>query len=399
MLLVSKPIATLKNMLHKLKYYFMRTKVNKPNIKEIEGIIFENKKLKSALEVGQIGVWDYNILKNETIYSEESSKMLGIEPQELRNNPELWNDLVHPEDRHEYFESFNKHLEQKKSIYENISRLKNKNGKYQWILDKGKVLEWSDNKTPKRLIGVHIDITDAKIKDEKISQSIKLITEQNKKLKNFAHIASHNLKEHAGNFESLLKLYKDAETDEEKQEIIELIDSVSKSLNSTIQNLRDIVSIESKKNDEIKIIKVKSFVDECIENLQARIKHQKAIINNNLDADLTIEFNYLYLESIVQNLLTNAIKYKHPDRDPVIDINGNNKFNLIQLCFQDNGVGVDLDTHGKAIFGLYKTFHKNDDAEGVGLYITKNQIESLGGTISVESEVNKGSRFILEFKK
>jgi signal transduction histidine kinase len=58
-------------------------------------------------------------------------------------------------------------------------------------------------------------------------------------------------------------------------------------------------------------------------------------------------------------------------------------------------VGIDLEKYGLAIFGLYKTFHGNTNAEGIGLYITKNQIEALGGQITVESTVDEGSKFII----
>ncbi len=383
-------------MLKKLNRFFTKNKKGTDN--KTDDIVFQNKKLNFALEVGNIGVWDYDIKNNKTIFSKESASILGFSPEYLKSKPDFWNNSVHPEDRVEYFASFENHLEQKNSIYENISRIKNKNGAYQWVLDKGKVFEWSNDKTPKRIVGVHVDITDTKTKDEKISESLSLISKQNKKLKNFAHIASHNLKEHAGNFESLLKLYSEADTEVEKEEIINLINSVSKSLNNTIQNLRDIVSIESKKNDTIKTIEAKAFIDECVINLQTSILDKNATVHNNVEPGLQIRFNPIYFESIIQNLLTNAIKYKHSERNPIILIEGFKHEDGIQLSFQDNGIGIDLKTHGKSLFGLYKTFHKNKDAEGVGLYITKNQMEALGGSISVESEVNAGSKFILKFK-
>ena len=108
-----------------------------------------------------------------------------------------------------------------------------------------------------------------------------------------------------------------------------------------------------------------------------------------------IYYNLSYFESVIQNLLTNAIKYKHKDRNPVIHIDYALKPHAIDLIISDNGRGVDLDKFGKDIFGLYKTFHHNEDAEGVGLYLIKNQIESFGGKISVKSEVNTGTTFTI----
>jgi len=71
--------------------------------------------------------------------------------------------------------------------------------------------------------------------------------------------------------------------------------------------------------------------------------------------------------------------------------------NKVVVAFNDNGQGIDLDRHGRKIFGMYKTFHGNEDAKGIGLFITKNQIEAMNGKIEVESTVNVGTTFNLYF--
>ena len=67
----------------------------------------------------------------------------------------------------------------------------------------------------------------------------------------------------------------------------------------------------------------------------------------------------------------------------------------VYLIFEDNGMGIDMAKHGDQVFGMYKTFHQNNDAKGIGLFITRNQIESLGGTIKVESAINQGTKFTI----
>jgi signal transduction histidine kinase len=98
----------------------------------------------------------------------------------------------------------------------------------------------------------------------------------------------------------------------------------------------------------------------------------------------------------LQNLLTNAIKYKHPDRNPVINITTQKTGNDVYLVFEDNGVGIDMQRHGDQLFGMYKTFHQNSDSKGIGLFITRNQVEALGGSIKVESAVNVGTKFTVK---
>ena len=96
------------------------------------------------------------------------------------------------------------------------------------------------------------------------------------------------------------------------------------------------------------------------------------------------------------NLLTNAIKYKSPERNPKITIKAEKSSGKLVLTFADNGLGIDLAKNKNKIFGMYKTFHNNGDATGLGLFMTKNHIEVLGGSISVESKVNVGTTFKIQ---
>jgi len=91
--------------------------------------------------------------------------------------------------------------------------------------------------------------------------------------------------------------------------------------------------------------------------------------------------------------LSNAIKYRSQSRAPRIRIKVSATKQYRVISFEDNGRGLDLEKHGGSLFGMYKTFHGNEDARGVGLFITKNQIEAMGGSIEVESEPEKGSVF------
>jgi len=110
-----------------------------------------------------------------------------------------------------------------------------------------------------------------------------------------------------------------------------------------------------------------------------------------------IEYHKTYLESIFLNLVTNAIKYRSPDRNPEIHIETEIVNDKIKLTIRDNGLGIDLVRHGHKLFGLNKTFHRHPDAKGVGLYLTKIQIETMGGSIYATSEVNKGTVFTIIF--
>ena len=102
---------------------------------------------------------------------------------------------------------------------------------------------------------------------------------------------------------------------------------------------------------------------------------------------------FLQVDSVLLNLFTNSIKYSSPRRKPKITVSSKKKGKNIIVDFKDNGLGINMERHGKKLFGMYKTFHQHEDAKGIGLFITKNQIEAMDGKIEVESAVDKGTTF------
>ena len=134
-------------------------------------------------------------------------------------------------------------------------------------------------------------------------------------------------------------------------------------------------------------------------NLSVLFQEKDVTCQVDMPKNLNIMGIPAYVDSIFLNLLTNGIKYSSPDRAPLLKISSEITDKNVILSFEDNGLGINLKRHGKKIFGMYKTFHRNKDAKGIGLFITKNQIEAMNGHIEVESEVNKGTTFKLFFDR
>ncbi|MDO6597525.1 PAS domain-containing protein [Oceanihabitans sp. 2_MG-2023] len=358
--------------------------------------VLNDTKWKLALEYTNIGFWEFDADLNKVYFSNESKKIIGTQNKtSFGSNINDWNERVHPDDIEKYYQDFQDHLNGLKPMYENEHRVKCQDGSYKWILDRGKIVEFTKDGIAKRVIGTHTEITNQKVAENKVIEALSIATEQNNKLKNFAHIVTHNLKQHVANFESLLQFHDEAETCEEKESLMNHLKTLSSSLTKTIHNLNQVVSVQTNKNKKIERIYVAKEINNVLKTLDFVIKESKATINNNVNERYFIYYNISYFESVIQNLLTNAIKYKHKDRNPVINIDSIFKKDAIDLIVTDNGIGIDLNKFGNDIFGLYKTFHKNEDAEGVGLYLIKNQIESFGGKISVASTVNTGTAFTI----
>jgi signal transduction histidine kinase len=247
------------------------------------------------------------------------------------------------------------------------------------------------------LRGIFQDIDHLKKKEMILQSSLTLSSDQNKRLQNFAYIVSHNLRSHTGNLKFMVDLFNQTPLQSERDEIFEHIKSISKSLNTTVEHLEEVVKIQAEITKERKLIEFKPVFKDIVSALANNINESDADIEYDFSKCPAINYIPAYLESILQNMLTNAIKYRSPARKPRIKCYTFRKNKSTYLVFEDNGLGIDLARHGDAVFGMYKTFHKNSDSKGIGLFITRNQVESLGGTIKVESAVDVGTKFTIKF--
>lgn len=349
-----------------------------------------------AVQASDRGVWDWDMVTGKVYYSSESMKILELTESDLVASPEEWDERVHPDDRGEYYGNINLHFENKIPFYETCHRVLC-NGRYKWILDRGKVIERDAEGRPLRIVGTHTDISDQKEKELELAKMLEILNTQNNKLLNFAHIVSHNLRTHSGNIKSLLDLHKeDLLSDSDTLSNIQI---VSDELFSTIENLNELVNIHTVKDKEIEELNLNVYINKVLDVLNDSIKQKDILVLNYIQTSVTIDCLPAYLESILLNTVTNAIKYSDSKKVPKIIFTSEENDDFIILNIKDNGLGIDLNKYKDSIFGLYKTFHKNNDARGVGLYLTKNQIENMGGKIEVESTLHVGSTFKVYFKK
>ena len=231
----------------------------------------------------------------------------------------------------------------------------------------------------------------------KVFKQNKLLENANRKLSDFAHIASHNLRAPVSNLNSLLYFHKESNDPEDRYEIMEKLEITANNLNDTMNTLIDALKTKSDTREANEILTFRDVLDKTKETISTKIQESAAEISYDFDKAPQILYNPIYLESIFLNLLTNSIKYKSPDREPKINIKTLNKNGKVQLLFQDNGLGINMERNGDKLFGLNKTFHRHPEAKGVGLFMTRTQIESMGGTITAKSEVDKGVLFTVTF--
>lgn len=361
-------------------------------------------KLEAVLEAStEISIIGTDTNGKVILFNRGAEKLLGYERKEVINkcSPDTFHDK---QEIRSYIDELAIENLQLKTMHDVLS--------YQ-VRDKGYYSqEWnyvtkSNNKIPVLLtvtpikedgditgyLKVAVNMESIKKNEAVVKNLLNVTIDQNARLKNFAHIVSHNLRSHAGNFNMLMNLYQQEESEQGQKEIIKLLSSASSGLSQTIEHLHEIIKINTTVEENLKSIALK----EVFEKVFNQLSYIKNETNFNVVCTISSKINvkgvYAYIESIFLNLLTNSYKYRRRLENSFVKVTASRKGKVVILEFKDNGLGIDLNLHKGKLFGMYKTFHDHKDALGMGLFITKNQVEAMGGRIEADSEVNVGTTF------
>jgi PAS domain S-box-containing protein len=244
------------------------------------------------------------------------------------------------------------------------------------------------------------DITyrkEAELEREKMTGHI---TQHNKDLEQFAYIVSHNLRAPVANIIGLTNLLRNpgAMSDADFNRCLDGLVASVKKMDEVITDLNQVLQARRRIGERREMVSLPAVLNDVQAVTSMLIRKENIIIHTNFLVD-TIYSVKSYIHSIMLNLVTNSIRYRHPGRNPVISIQSRKENGHIVLTFRDNGLGIDLKKHGVQLFGLYRKFHQNVDGKGMGLYMVKTQVEMLGGTIRVDSEEGKGTEFTIEFEE
>lgn len=257
---------------------------------------------------------------------------------------------------------------------------------------------YDDNGALVLVIGFGVDITDRKIMEEKQTALVNQLSAQNTQLIDFCNIVSHNLRAPLVNLSMLVNFIEESKDEDEKMMLISKFQPVIESLHTTFNEL--VESIQIKQDLEVKSEKIDltDCMKRTIDGLKMEINKYEAVIEFDFTEAPAIYFPPKYLFSIFHNLISNALKYQSPKRKPVINVGTKGKTGAIILSVKDNGLGIDMSKHKDSMFKIGKVFHYHPNSKGFGLFMTKTQVEAMGGTIWVESTPDVGSTFFIEFK-
>lgn len=322
-------------------------------------------------------------------------QIIGYSEEELYQL--TFQEITHPDDLKADLDLVQELIDGKRSHYQMEKRYIHKKGHIVHIILAASLVRNQSNQ-PLYFISQIIDITQQKNAEQEIKALLDVTKDQNERLKNFAHIVSHNLRSHSGNISMMMDILLEENPELSENEYLNLLKSASKNLGETIAHLNEVVLMNTAVIDNLKGVSLYNAIQNAIQNVSALARESKVTIENNINTDEKVLAIPAYLDSIMLNFLTNAIKYSSDERDSYIKLSTIIEKDYLILKIEDNGLGIDLKRHGAKLFGLYKTFHYHKDARGVGLFITKNQIEAMGGKVEVSSEVDKGTTFSIYLK-
>jgi PAS domain S-box-containing protein len=342
-------------------------------------------------------VWSVSFPDYKMIYITPSiEKITGFSQSYYLENYVVnrWEEAVYIRDKHLVDKAY-KDLE-KDGSFEIEVRIRTKDGQLKWVQNKGAII-YDDEGLPVRLDGYISDISERKAQESDLMKYFEVVEGQNERLKNFTYIVSHNVRSHSANIQGLINLIKQLNPDIYKNEYVQMLDISSLRLDDTLHQLNEVISVVSSVQ-KLKKLKVYEIVENLKNAFSILLNNSEVNLINEIEEDIFVEATPAYLESILTNLITNAIKYSDPNKGSYVKLRSQNINGSVNIFIEDNGLGLDLEKYGSKLFGMYKTFHQHKDARGIGLFLSKNQAESMGGKIEVESKVGIGSTFKLILK-
>jgi ligand-binding sensor domain-containing protein/signal transduction histidine kinase len=232
-----------------------------------------------------------------------------------------------------------------------------------------------------------------------VEERTRELVEYNQQLEQFAFISAHNLRAPVARILGLghvLELNKSDSSD--LKMIIDKIVLTTQELDRVVKDLSTVLEMRRNSSSVIVPVNLEEELRLIKVNIEKEIRETNTVFIEDLSKGARLWTVKPYLDSILLNLICNAIKYRHPEKTPVITIRSEIKDNYFVLSIKDNGLGMDMSLCRDKIFTLYRRFHHHIEGKGMGLYLVKTQMIAMGGKVDVQSKVNEGTTFYLYFK-
>lgn len=351
-------------------------------------------RFRMAVEGTRAGLYEWNKASGSMYLGPYFKTLLGYDDGDLTDLTfDGFREMIHPEDVRRFEASLERHLKSRQP-YQTELRLRTKGGSYKWVSDSG-ISRLNEAGELVSLVGSIIDIEERKMAEQQIRLQNDLLAKANDELDRFVYSASHDLR---APLSSLLGLISIAERTDSKEEVMLCLEMMKKrvvTMEGFIKEITD-YSRNSRLRVERQPVLVRGLVQEVVDSLKYTSGAERIKIEIDAAPDLMFITDPSRLKVVLNNLIANAIKYHDLTKDtPFIRLSAaaNGKSNVIMVT--DNGQGIPKE-HMSHIFDMFYRASENSEGSGLGLYIVKETLTKLTGSIDVESELYKGSTFRVE---
>lgn len=347
-------------------------------------------RLQLSTRAAEIGIWDWNVKSDLLIWDETMLKIYGLIKGEHPVSSDLWLSRLHPDDRKEIEEKVETALKSETELKMEY-RILWPDKSIRYIKEVG-AIHRDENGEAIRMFGTNWDVTKEKEAEQQEIRARQLEV-RNQELEQFAYVASHDLKEPlrtVKSFSEIIKQRYEDRLDEDANKYLGFISQAASRMDLVIKALLDYSRIGQQ--SEVSKINCNHIVNDVLRDLSVQIKETNVC---SIFAILpSINGHAIEMRMLFQNLISNAIKFRHEERQPIIRLSAEKKSMHWEFCIRDNGIGMDSSYYQK-IFELFQRLHARDEFEGTGIGLAhcKKILDLHHGEIWVESTIGEGSAF------
>jgi len=382
-------------------YFFDQTPLRRTE----QNLTLQNKRLAGVIAGTDVGTWEWNVQTGETVFNERWAAIIGYTLEELQPTTiETWQRFLHPDDRNISQHELERHFNGESDRYEVEVRMRHKDGSWVWVLDRGRVLTWVEAGKPLLMYGTHADITARKRIEEELQETNRKLQEASRAKSEFLANMSHELRTPLSGIIGFANLLDSGTMTPATRTYVENVRSSAEPLSALINDVLDFSRIEAGK---MELDPVSTDLVTLMESaltvavFPAHSRDLELIASYDPRLPRYVLVDALRLKQVVTNLLTNAIKFTESGEVElsVGRVGGDNEQVAVRVAVSDTGIGIPPEKQSR----IFESFTQADSSttrrfggSGLGLPISKQILELMGGTITVESEIGKGSTFSFE---
>ena len=363
-------------------------------IKTTKELNTSKQRFELAISGSNAGIYDWDIQKDVIYHSPMWKNLLGYEADELEEFAiDRFYEFIHPDDVSRTKLILESHLKNDLRYAVEL-RLRTKSGEYQWFSDSGQAV-WNESGKPVRMVGSIIKIHERKVAEERIKKQNRMLEKTNLELDNFVYSASHDIRSPLTSILGLINIASKTNDKDELDECFHLMKSRVHRLDEFIEDILDF-SRNIRVDKKLKEINLYYFIEEILNNHDFGDYFERLDVRLSLTSDFEVISDPLRLKIIIKNLLSNSSKFSNlRDESPWSRISALRVDGNFQLIIEDNGEGIREEFQDK-IFDMFYRASEKSKGSGLGLYIVKEMVETLNGTIKLNSVYGEGSQFIIE---